>query len=223
MDDREPDRPAADFQELRASVLAGVPAIAALTPGRTGNLSVRDGKAVAITPSGLPYEDFERDEIPVLSVAGDRLAGDLDPSSESPMHLGMYRSLEAGSIAHVHAPWTTTLAVLGEPLPPVHYMLAAAGGTVPVAPYKPFGTVDLAEAVVETMTAAGTTACILANHGLIAAGRDVSAAIETAIAVESTARVYLQASAVGEPNELTAQEFDAAMAQFETYGQQNGT
>ncbi len=219
MNEPEPDPSAADFDALRSAVLEGVPQIAAMTPGRTGNLSVRDGGTVAITPTGVPYDDIVLQGIPILSIDGNRIAGDQEPSSETPMHLGIYQSLDVGAIAHVHSPWTTTLAVLGEPLPPVHYMLAAAGGTVPVAPYEAFGTVELAETVVETMTEAGTSACILANHGLIAAGSDGADAIETAIAVESTARLYLQARAVGDPNELTTAEFENAMGQFETYGQ----
>jgi L-fuculose-phosphate aldolase len=209
----------ATVSELRTAVAAGVPEIAALTPGRTGNLSARSGDQVAITPSGVPYEEIQPGAVPVLSLDGDPIAGDLAPSSEAPMHLGIYRALDVGAVAHVHSPWATTLAVLGEDLPPVHYMAAAAGGPVPVAPYEPFGTVELAETVVSTMESAGTTACILANHGLVAGGEDVQDAIETAVAVESTAQVYLQAQAVGEPVELTSAQFEGAVAQFDSYGQ----
>ncbi|AOW80229.1 class II aldolase [Halodesulfurarchaeum formicicum] len=205
--------------ELRTAIATGVPEIAAMTPGRTGNLSARSGDRVAITPSGVPYEEIQPGSVPVLSLDGESVIGDLAPSSETPMHLGIYRSLDVGAIAHVHSPWATTLAVLGEELPPVHYMVAAAGGPIPVAPYEPFGTVELAEAAVSTMESAGTTACILANHGLVAGGEDVQDAIETAVAVESTAQVYLQAKAVGDPVELTPAQFEGAMAQFDSYGQ----
>jgi L-fuculose-phosphate aldolase len=214
----DPD-PALNRADLRGAVHDGVPTLAELTPGRTGNLSARDGEAVAITPSGVPYVEIDVENVPVLSIGGDHLAGEAEPSSETPMHLGLYRSLDVGAIAHVHAPFATTLAVLGEELPPVHYMLALAGGTVPVAPYEPFGTEALADAVVSTMEAAGTSACLLANHGLVAAGETVSDALETVVAVESTARLYLQASAVGEPTELDDEAVTDAVERFEGYGE----
>ncbi len=216
--DWEPER-TGSASELQESVVGGLPELVELTPGRTGNLSARAGETVAITPSGVHYDEIETTDVPVLSIDGDQIGSELVPSSETPMHLGIYRSLDVGAIVHVHSSWATTLAVLGEELPPVHYMLAAAGGTVPVAPYAPFGTTELAENAVTAMEEAGTTACLLANHGLVAGGTDLTDAIETAIAVESTARVFLQAQSVGEPVELSTEEFEVAMKQFETYGQ----
>lgn len=212
---------AREFSEIREAVVAGVPELAAMTDARTGNLSVRDGERVAVTPTGVPYADIDVQSVPVLTMEGEQIASDLDPSSETPMHLALYRALDFGAILHAHAPWSTTMAVLGAELPPVHYMLAAAGGTVPVVPYAPFGTEALAKSAVETLEAAGTSACFLANHGLIAAGSNVEDAIETAVAVESTSRLYLQAQAVGEPVSLTDEEMEDAIEQFETYGQQS--
>ena len=208
-----------EFTALRDAVVEAVPTLARMTDGRSGNLSARAGDRVAITPSGVPYEEIDADAVPVLSMAGERVAGTLEPSSETPMHLELYRAMDFGAILHAHAPWSTTLAVLREDVPPVHYMLAAAGGRVPVAPYEPFGTPELAEAAVATMQAADTSATLLANHGLVAGGEDVADAVETAIAVESTARLYLQAKAVGEPEPLTDEEFQAAVEQFADYGQ----
>ncbi|MFW6383807.1 MAG: class II aldolase/adducin family protein [Halodesulfurarchaeum sp.] len=208
-----------EFAGLRQIVADTVPDVAGMTDGRTGNLSAREGDRVAITPSGIPYDEIDASAVPVLSPDGERLAGSLAPSSETAMHLGLYRSMDFGAIVHAHAPWATTLAVLHEELPPVHYMLAAAGGTVPVVPYEPFGTAALADAVIETMGDAETSAAILANHGLVAGGEDMGSAIETAIAVESTARLYLQASAIGDPVPLTDAQFQGALEQFEAYGQ----
>ena len=212
---------ALEYSGIRDDVVSGLPDLAAMTDARTGNLSVRDGDQVAVTPTGVPYAEIDPEAVPVLSIDGEQIAGELDPSSETPMHLALYRALDVGAIVHAHSPWSTTMAILREKLPPVHYMLAAAGGTVPVVPYAPFGSEALADAAVETMKAAGTTACFLANHGLIAAGSDVEDAIETAVAVESTARLYLQARAVGEPVALTDDQISDAIEQFETYGQQS--
>ena len=204
---------------IRSAVAETVDSLSSLTPGRTGNLSVRDGQRVAITPTGVPYPDIETEDVPVLDLNGDQVAGDLEPSSEVPMHLGIYRAMDVGAIVHVHAPWSTTLAVLQEPLPAVHYSIAHAGREVPVAGYAPFGTEELAEKAVSAMTEAGSTACILANHGLIAAGSDLPSALETTRSVESVARVYLQARSVGEPVVLGDEAMAAVERRFETYGQ----
>ncbi|MFB6266534.1 MAG: class II aldolase/adducin family protein, partial [Halodesulfurarchaeum sp.] len=194
-----------------------------LTPGRTGNLSVRSGDRVAITPTGVPYAEITPDTVPVIDLDGTRLMGDLEPSSEVPMHRGIYAGIEAGidagAIVHVHSPYATTLSVLRQPVPPVHYMLALAGSTVPVAEYATYGTQELAANVVAQLEEAETSACLLANHGLVALGEDAEAAIETARAVESTARVYVQAAGIGEPVRLSEAEMERVAERFESYGQ----
>ena len=211
------------FEGGREAVVAGLSQLASLTPGRTGNLSARDGDRVAITPSGVPYADIAPEDVPVLSMDGSKLRGDLEPSSEVPMHLGIYRELDADAIVHVHSPWATTLAVLNEPVPAVHYMVALAGGEVPVAAYERYGTEALAQNAVDAMREHETTACLLANHGLVAAGPTVQSALETARAVESTARVYVQARSIGEPRRLSDEQLSAVAEQFASYGQPEET
>ena len=203
----------------RRAVAAHAPSLAELTPGRTGNLSVRRDDYVAITPTGVPYEEIEADDVPVVDLTGERASGDLDPSSETPMHTAVYREFDAGAIVHTHSPWTSTLAILGEPLPPVHYMVALAGREVPVADYATYGTADLADNAVEAMDRAGSSACILANHGLLATGDTVEDALEVAVNVEFTARIYCQARSLGGPMELTPEELGAVEEKFAGYGQ----
>lgn len=210
------------LEDERREVAAQVATLAGLTPGRTGNCSVRRGDRVAITPSGVPYDRIGPEDVPVVSLEGERLAGEHAPSSEAPMHRGIYEHLGAGAVVHTHSPWVTTLAVLGEPLPPVHYMLALAGGTVPVAAYATYGTPELAANAVEAMAAADSSACILANHGLVATGPDLAAAVETAVAVESVARVYCQARALGEPEPLDGAELDRVAEKLAAYGPEAG-
>jgi L-fuculose-phosphate aldolase len=188
------------------------------TPGRSGNLSLRRGDRVAVTPSGLPYADLTPDEVAVVDLQGGQEWGQHVPSSETPMHAAIYRAVDAGAIVHAHTPWATTLAALREPVPPVHYALARAGGQVPVAEYGTFGSDALAENAAAAMDRSGTSACLLANHGLIATGRDLDAAFDTLEAVEFTARVALQAAHLGEPVQLSAAELDRAAAAFEGYG-----
>jgi L-fuculose-phosphate aldolase len=207
------------LEPQRQAVVDHLPDLAALTPGRTGNLSARDGEHFVITPTGVPYADVAPADVPVLALDGEQVASEAAPSSETPMHGGIYRALGVGAIAHTHSPWATTLAVLGESLPPVHYMLALAGGEVPVAGYETYGTEALAEEAVAALTAADATACLLSHHGVVATGDTAADAVETALAVESVAGLYCQARTLGEPEPLPQDEIDAVAAKFERYGQ----
>lgn len=204
----------------RREVVEHAPALASLTPGRTGNLSVRRESRVAITPTGVPYDGFTDADVPVVDLDGEQVAGDLKPSSETPMHTAVYRELDAGAIVHTHSPWSSTLAVLGEPIPPVHYMLALAGTTVPVAEYATYGTQELADNAVAAMGEADSAACLLANHGLLTTGETAADAVEMAVNVEYTARIYCQARSIGTPNELDPAEMAAVAEKFEGYGQE---
>ncbi|MFQ3295966.1 MAG: L-fuculose-phosphate aldolase [Natrialbaceae archaeon] len=195
--------------------------LARLTPGRSGNLSVRAGERVAITPTGVPYGDLTAVDVPVLRMGGDQLAGRLEPSSEVPMHLSLYETFEVGAVAHAHAPWATTFAVLREPIPAVHYGLARVGDHVPVADYATYGSEDLAATAIAAMEDAGTTACLLANHGVVATGADADAALESLEAVEYGARIYAQARAMGDPVTLPEDEMERVAEKFESYGQGN--
>lgn len=207
------------LEDERRAVAERVADLAARTPGRSGNLSVRRGERMAITPSGVPYPDVEPETVAVVSRDGARLAGEATPSSETPLHLAVYDALpDHRAVVHAHAPWSTTLASLRRPLPPVHYALARAGGRVPVADYATYGTEALAAGVAETLSRAGTSACLLANHGVLAAGPDLDAAFETLDAVEFTARLYCQAAAVGDPVALDDDELERVAERFASYG-----
>jgi L-fuculose-phosphate aldolase len=203
----------------RVAVVDYAPSLEDLTPGRTGNLSVRRGDRFAATPTGVPYDGFDPADVPVVSLDGEVLAGDMTPTSEVPMHTGIYERLDAGAIVHTHSTWATTLAVLGDELPPVHYMITAVGRSVPVADYAPYGTDELAERVVAEMEAADSDACILANHGLVVTGDDLASAVENTYVVENLCRVYLQARQHGDPEHLSAEELATVEEKFESYGQ----
>jgi len=203
----------------RAAIVAGAPALAELTPGRTGNISVRRGEAFAVTPTGVPYDAFDAEDVPVVDFDGEQVTGEMAPSSEVPMHTGIYRHDEPGAIVHTHSPWATTMATLREPLPPIHYMIVAVGRRVPVADYAPYGTEELAANVVAAMAEADSDAAILANHGLAVTGPDLETALENTRHVEDLCRLYLQATAVGEPHTLSEEQLATAEERFESYGQ----
>jgi L-fuculose-phosphate aldolase len=205
--------------EARRAVVDHAPDLADLTPGRTGNLSVRRDDRFAATPTGVDYEAFDVDDVPVVTLDGDHVTGAMTPTSEVPMHAGIYRRLDAGAIVHTHSTWATTLAVLGEGLPPVHYMITSVGRRVPVADYAPYGTDALADLVVAEMDAAASEACILANHGLVVVADDLPSALEKTTHVEHLARVYLQARQHGDPAELSDDQLATVEAQLQEYGQ----
>jgi len=205
----------------RRRVVERAPELAALTPGRTGNLSVREGERFAVTPTGVPYDAFDADDVPVVDLDGERVTGGMAPSSEVPMHRHLYRGLgeEAGAIVHTHSPWSTAMAVLREPLPPIHYMIVAVGDRVPVADYAPYGTEALAANVVAAMEAADATATFVENHGLVVVAEDLATAVENVRHVESLAALYLRTSAVGDPVELSTDQLATVRERFAGYGQ----
>lgn len=205
----------------RRRVVEWAPSLAELTPGRTGNLSVRSGERFAVTPTGVPYDGFDVADVPVVAVEdGEYVAGETTPSSEVPMHAAIYRREAVGAILHTHSPWATTMAVRREPLPPIHYMIVAVGERVPVAEYAPYGTDALAENVVSAMAEAAATACFVENHGLVVTAPDLATAVENAVHVESLSRLYLQSLAGdGEPTTLSDEQLEAAVERFESYGQ----
>ena len=146
------------LDDERRRVVECAPALSDLTPGRTGNLSVRSDDRFAVTPTGVPYDGFDAEDVPVVRVEnGERVAGEMAPSSEVPMHAAIYRREDVGAIVHTHSPWATTMAVRREELPPIHYMIVAVGKRVPVAEYAPYGTDELAANVVEAMTEAASS------------------------------------------------------------------
>ncbi|RQG96599.1 class II aldolase/adducin family protein [Natrarchaeobius chitinivorans] len=211
------------LESERRAVVEHASELAGLTPGRTGNLSVRegrDGDTFAITPTGVPYDAFEAADVPVVDVDGEQRDGRMAPSSEVPMHSSIYRREDVGAIVHTHSPWATAMAVAHEPLPPVHYMIVAVGTSVPVAEYAPYGTDALAENIVRAMDEADSTASFIENHGLVVTANDLETALENTIHVESLARLYLQTRAAGlEPTTLSDEQLETVLEQFESYGQ----
>jgi L-fuculose-phosphate aldolase len=188
-----------------------------LNRGSTGNLSVRCGDAMLITPTGMGSEVCGDDFVRVFLADG-RVEGTWQPSSEWHFHQAVYRARpDLNAVVHTHSPNATALACLDRPLPAFHYMIAVAGGdTVPLVPYHTFGTEALSAAVGEAM--ADRKACLLAHHGLVAAGATLAEAMKVCQEIESLCEVYLKALAVAEPRVLGHAEMDEVIAKFRSYG-----
>jgi len=188
-----------------------------LTVGTSGNLSIRSGDTIAITPSGVPYNALTPELVCVIGLDGDVVEAELDPSSEVPMHTAVYRATDAGAVVHTHPMYGTALSVTRDEVPPVHYMIALLGGPVRVAPYARFGSPELAQGSVDAM--AGRTGVLLRNHGATTYGPTLAKAYTRSIYLEWVCKLYHQAKQIGEPNLLTAEQLDEVANVIDSYGQ----
>jgi L-fuculose-phosphate aldolase len=171
-----------------------------LVVGTAGNVSAATGDLVAITPTGAVLADLEPAQVAVVDRSGSLVEGELEPTSELDLHLGVYQRFAAGAVVHTHAPMATALSCVLDELPCVHYSMLLLGGTVRVAPYETFGTPELASAVADALD--GRTAALMANHGAVNYAGDVDAAVESSLLLEWACTVYWRAQAVGEPRTL---------------------
>jgi L-fuculose-phosphate aldolase len=190
-----------------------------LTPQLSGNVSARSGDGFLITPTGLKFEGLKPADLVECSSKG-AVKGRLKPSSEWPMHRAVYAARpDVKAIVHAHSPFATALACVHREIPPFHYMVAVTGAErVPVAKYATFGTEALAKNVVDVLGAG--FACLLANHGAIAAGRSLEHAYRIAWEVETLAAQYARAVQLGVPRLLDRAEMNRVIAKFHDYGQQ---
>jgi len=203
--------------ELIATARAMQPA--GLNRGTAGNVSVRCGAGFYITPTGMPYEALAAADIPLLALDGTH-QGQRKPSSEWRFHRDLYAARpEVGAVLHAHSPFAVSLACLRRDIPPFHYMIARFGGdTIRCADYAIFGSPELSTAAMHAME--GRTGCLLANHGLLVAGRDLAEALALAVEFEELCEQYWRACQLGQPVLLTPEEMRAVQEKFAGYGQQ---
>jgi len=192
-----------------------------LTVGTGGNLSVYDRASgyVAISPSGLDYESTHPEDVVVVNLHGGIVDGLCRPSSELAMHLGLYKQRpDVCAVVHTHSVFATTLACLECSLPAVHYLIGFAGREVACAPYATYGTQELADSACAAIGDA--KAVLLAHHGLLACGSDISEAFTVAEQVEYCAQIYWRARAIGTPAVLPDAEMGRIIEKFADYGRQ---
>jgi L-fuculose-phosphate aldolase len=206
--------------KLRTDVVAAGRALAqrGLSAGTSGNVSLRHANGFFISPSGVPYDAMSAGDVVQLDLRGQNVSGHMPPSSEWRLHLGIYRARpDVDAIVHAHPRYATALACTGRDLPAFHYMVAIAGGdSIRCAPYAPFGTEELAASAAEALTA--RRACLLANHGAVAVGDDLAAAMELMVEVEELAAQYCVALQIGEVTILSKEEMARILERFKTYG-----
>jgi L-fuculose-phosphate aldolase len=195
-----------------------------INQGTSGNVSVRDGHHMLITPSGVPYAALNETLIVRMDMDANVIVGEthdavgVKPSSEWRMHLDLYRSRpDVGGVVHTHSIHATAMATLHLDVPPFHYMVAMAGGRdIRCSKYATFGTKELSDHMLEAI--ADRKACLLGNHGVIATGATLPKALALAAEVETLCRQYTVARALGEPVLLSDEEMARNVVKFSTYG-----
>src|SRR5690349_1936993 len=194
-----------------------------INQGTSGNISVRHGDTMLISPSATPYEAMQPEQVAAMRLDSDGAwSGPSPPSTEWRFHRDIIGSRpDVGAIVHAHPTFCTTLAIARRDIPPCHYMIAAFGGAdVRCAPYATFGTSELAAYALIALE--GRNACLLANHGMIACGPTLEKALWLAVELETLARQYYHSLLIGGPVLLTGQEIAEAAARFANYGLRNG-
>jgi len=207
-------------RDTRAAIVATCRELtgSGLTHGTSGNISVRRNTAqFFVSPSGMPYDVLETEDIPLVDLSG-RWFGRRRPSSEWRLHRDIFASrADVAAIVHTHSRHATALACTGRGIPAFHYMVAVAGGKdVRCAPYHPFGTQALSDAALAAL--ADRRACLLGNHGVIACGKDLAAALALAGEVENLAAQYCTALNLGAVRILDETEMRIVIDKFRTYG-----
>jgi L-fuculose-phosphate aldolase len=187
----------------REQVAAAARRLAAdgLVSRTSGNVSARSGDLVAVTPTGGVLAELEAEQVTVVDLEGRVVHGDLAPTSELDLHLRVLRRDGGpGAVVHTHAPVATALSCVVDEVPCVHYEMLLLGGTVRVAPYATFGSPELAASVEQALEE--RTAALMANHGTVAVGADVEAAVRATELLEWACTLYWRARAIGEPRVL---------------------
>jgi L-fuculose-phosphate aldolase len=206
-------------ETIRSAMVLGAQRLSALglNRGSSGNIGVRLAHSFLVTPSGVPAEELLPQLMVEMDFAGTVL-GAGKPSSEWRFHRDILAARpDVGAVVHTHSRYATALACLQRDIPAFHYMIAAAGGdTIRCAPYALFGTQELSDLALQALRE--RKACLLGNHGMIALGADLKAALALTLEVESLAQQYWTALQLGEPHILSSRQMQAVMEKFKSYG-----
>ncbi|NPV86263.1 MAG: class II aldolase/adducin family protein [Anaerolineae bacterium] len=208
-----------DYRPIREKVHATVMLLkqAGLVRLSAGNISARadDGK-IAITPSGVRYDLLQPDDIAIVNLNGERVDAPLKPSSETPMHIAIYKNLpDVGAICHTHSPFAISFAMAAREIPVVNLELFLCGAPIPVTEWACPGTARAGEVAVQVFTSRpGLRACLLRSHGLIAIGKNLDHAFELAYDAEVGMQTYYQAMQIGTPQEITREQIDEILRAY---------
>jgi L-fuculose-phosphate aldolase len=183
-----------------------------LVKGTAGNISVRHGDEIIITPTSRPYGLITPPDLCIVDIEGNKLSGNRNPSTETPLHTAVYRATDARAVIHTHSTFATTIACTEDVLPAIHYSIVRFGThSVRVADYARFGSEELAETTVRGL--AGGRAVLLRNHGVLVHGSTLAQAYDYADLLEWLAQLYWQSKLVGQPRLLSDAQLEEVAAE----------
>jgi L-fuculose-phosphate aldolase len=188
-----------------------------INQGTSGNISLRHQDGMLITPTSVPYDQMRAEQIVFMKFDGSFAPGQ-KPSSEWRFHLDILRARgEVNAVVHAHPPYATILSIMGLEIPPIHYMIAVAGGdTIRCAPYATYGTAELSGHAVNALE--DRFACLLGHHGMIAIGASLARALWLAVEVEALSRQYHGCLQIGTPPLLSKAEIERVRQKMAGYG-----
>ena len=190
-----------------------------LVVGTAGNVSIRVGDHVIISPSGVDYDTMTAQDVCVYDMDLNHVDGKLKPSSELPLHTAVYASTDALAVTHNHAVSSTALGLVVDEIPTSHYYSAMFGGVIRVAPYAEFGTDDLAANVAAALN--GRKGALMKNHGAITIGPSLKKAVDLLPILEYVCEIQLKAMATGADIALlSADQIESAVGGMSPYGKQ---
>lgn len=202
-----------DLQSLRADVAARCRELAGhgVALAGAGNVSVRTDDRVLVTRGGMRFETAEPEDITVVTLDGEVLDG-ARPSSETGLHLGIYRRSSMQAVVHTHGRSSVAVGLVCDEMPLVHYNLLRLGGRIPTIPYLLFGSDELAAAVGDAV-AQGFSTVLMRNHGAVSSAQSITEAVEHACLTEWVCDVYLAAHSLGTPALLNDSDLEAVAQQ----------
>jgi L-fuculose-phosphate aldolase len=190
-----------------------------INSGTAGNVSVRTAGGFLISPTGIDYDKLRPESVVLMKMDG-TFEGDILPSSEWRFHRDILaKRPELNAVVHTHSSHATAVSIMEMAIPALHYSIASGGGNdIRCARYATFGTQELSDAALEALD--GRLACLLAHHGVIAAGVSLARALALAVRVEELAKQLVLCRALGAPTLIDDAEIGRVLAKYETYGQQ---
>lgn len=209
-------------KKIRKEMVAACKTLEAngLNRGASGNVSVRSGNAMLITPTAVAYDVIAPEMMARMVIDSDEyeFEGPNAPSSEWRFHRDILRARpDINAVVHTHAPYSTILAIARKPIPAIHYMIAAFGGPdIRVAEYARYGTQELSEHIVTAME--GRAGCLMANHGMVVGGANLTRALWLASELEALAHQYYHALGIGGGHVLSDAQIEETAKGFESYG-----
>ncbi|OBY27271.1 class II aldolase/adducin family protein [Leisingera sp. JC1] len=213
--------PHRDCTDLRQAVIDACLEMnaAGINQGTSGNISVRAGDHMLITPSGVPYGKMAPEDLVLMPLDGSAAPeGQLKPSTEWPFHLAILKAKPGvHAVVHAHPVYCSALAMNRQAIPACHYMVAAFGGSdVPVADYGLFGSHQLSENINRALQ--DRSACLMANHGAVTTGDSLSRALWRMVELETLSKGYVTSLTIGKPHILSEDEISEVVAAFSDYG-----